>query len=215
MIQNFLKGKNLFIVELLMYKYTKLYEKFQKIWEKKRKICTKIECFFNIPSVPNGTFRNKIDLTSSPLYDIGCYILSLLVDLKIPLEKIKIINKTIKNNKILSLSLSGFYNDLEIYTEFGIKKEYKNSVKLQFGKDQHILFEKFFYGIREKKQILFYKRNKFKFLSIEDNNGFEKIFNCSNSFWLQNQSDRFHNISKVNKKLSSLKTELKLLGNIK
>ena len=80
MIQNFLKGKNLFIVELLMYKYTNLYEKFQKIWEKKRKICTKIECFFNIPSVPYGTFRNKIDLTSSPLYDIGCYILSLLIN---------------------------------------------------------------------------------------------------------------------------------------
>lgn len=214
-IENFLKEKNLFIVELLMYKYTKLYEKFKKTWEKKKKLCTKIECFFNIPSVPYGTFRSNIDITSSPLYDIGCYIFSLLVDLKIPIESLKISNKILKNGKILSLSLSGCYKDLEIYTEFGIKNEYKNLVNLRFGKDNYITFEKFFYGMKEKKQISFRKTNKCKVLIIEDHNGFEKIFNYPDSFWLQNQSDRFQNISLVNQKLSSLKAELNLLRKIK
>ena len=85
-IRGILNDKKNFVTELLMYKYTKQYQNFMKIWEKKSKNCLKIECFFNIPSMPEKTFRKDSDILSSPLYDIGCYIISLFVDLNFSMK---------------------------------------------------------------------------------------------------------------------------------
>jgi len=205
-----LKSNEFFVVELLMYKYTKLYENFINIWNKKKNNCTQMECFFNIPSVNGNTFRDSKNIKSSPLYDIGCYILSLLVDLNISLENLKIHNINIQNNKIINLCLKGVFKKMKIYAEFGMGKEYKNQVKLKFQKDFKIVFDKFFFGVEAEKQIIFEKKNRKRIFFVKDVNGFKKIFEYSNSFWLKNQRERFDNIIKVNQKLSILDREVSL-----
>ena len=174
-----------------MYKYTKLYEIFLNVWNKKKNECVEIECFFNIPGVIGNTFRNSKEITSSPLYDIGCYIISLLVDLKISLENLKIHNINIQNNKIINLFSKGVFKKMKIYAEFGMGKEYKNQVKLKFQKDFKIVFDKFFFGVEAEKQIIFEKKNRKRIFFVKDVNGFKKIFEYSNSFWLKNQRERF------------------------
>lgn len=208
-IQTFLKDKKLIVVELLMYKYTKHYQNFLKIWNNNKHL--KIECYFNIPEIPLNTFRDENDITSSPLYDIGCYILSLLVDLKIPLKNIKIQNVIIKKKKVIKFYLSGFFKKLEIYLEFGIGEEYKNLVRLSVSKNYTIEFNKFFYGRKSDKDVVYKNKNVLEKNSINDQDGFENIFNHPHSFWLANQNKRFVNIIKVNKKLISLTEDLSAL----
>ena len=203
-ISNFLNRKKLFVVELLMYKYTKQYKKFLQIWGKKKNQCIQIECFFNIPDIPSNTFRDNKDIISSPLYDIGCYIFSLLVDLEISLKNIEISNIIIKDKKIIQFYICGFFKKLKIYIEFGIGKKYKNLVRLNFLKDYNIEFNKFFYGREAEKRIFFKNKNILKNFVFDDISGFENIFQHPDSFWLDNQRKRFENIIKVNKKLCSL-----------
>lgn len=205
-----IKSNELFVVELLMYKYTKLYEFFLSVWNKKKNKCTQIECFFNIPDVAGNTFRDSKKINASPLYDIGCYILSLLVDLGVSLENLKIHNVNIQDKKLINLGLSGTFNEKKIKAEFGIGKDYKNQVKLIFDKNFKMVFDKFFYGLEAEKQILFEKKNRNRIFFVRDQNGFKKIFDYSKLFWLKNQRKRFNNIIKVNEKLSALKRELRL-----
>ena len=207
-IQNLVVGKDLFVTELLMYKYTMLYEKFLKIWNKKKNSCIKIECFFNIPCIPKNTFRDNDDIFSSPLYDIGCYIFSLMVDLNISLKNLKIQNVKKFSNQFLQFYISGISNKLQIYAEFGIGKEYNNLVRLIFPQGDIIEFEKFFYGRYSEKNIIYKNKNKSKNIKFFDENGFENIFKYDNKFWLKDQKQRFTNIIKVNKKLNSLANEL-------
>jgi hypothetical protein len=206
--KNFLKEKKLIAVELLMYKYTKQYKNFIKIWNLNKDKYIKIECYFNIPETPLNTFRDNNDIISSPLYDIGCYVLSLLVDLKISLKNIKIFDVVIEKNKFVKFYLVGFFKQLEIYLEFGVEKEYKNLVRLSDSKDINVEFNKFFYGRKSDKDIVYKGKNIFKRKVINDYDGFENIFNYPRSFWLANQNKRFENIIKVNNKLISLTESL-------
>lgn len=208
-INKILINKNVFVTELLMYKYTRLYQRFLKTWSIRKNRCIKLECYFNIPEIPNNTFRDDDSLISSPLYDIGCYPLNLLVDLQISLKNLKILNINRKNKKMMNFKIRGFYKQLEIYLEFGIGKEYKNLVRIKFEEDDIMEFDKFFYGIECKKNILIKNKNKYKNIILEDVNGFEKIFSHPPSFWKKNQIKRFQNIIKVNNKLMSLKKACK------
>ena len=208
-IDKILINKNVFVTEILMYKYTHLYKSFLKTWSKRKDECVKIECFFNIPEIPNNTFRDDYSLISSPLYDIGCYPLTLLVDLQISLKNLKILHINKKNNKMLNFQIKGIYKQFDIDLEFGIGKEYKNLVSLKFSDEKIIEFDKFFYGIECKKNILIKNKKKCKRITIEDINGFEKIFSYPPSFWKKNQRKRFLNIIKVNNKLMSLKKACK------
>lgn len=207
---NKIKNSEFFVVELLMYKYTKLYENFLNVWNKKKNECIEIECFFNIPGVTGNSFRDSKEITSSPLYDIGCYIFSLLADLNISLENLKIYNTNIQNGKLIHLVLKGRFKQLKIHAEFGTGHDYKNQVKLKFNRNFKIVFDKFFYGVKTEKKILYEKEKSNRVYFLEDENGFKKMFEYTHSFWVKNQSDRFKNILKVNKKLSSLKRELSL-----
>jgi len=203
MIYEIIKNNNLFVVELLMYKYTKLYQKFLKIWYQNKKKCTKITCVFNIPKIPPNTFRDNRDIYSSPLYDIGCYLITLLVDLNLSLRNLKIIKIISKKSKVKQFYINGFDNKIEIYLEFGISDKYENYVSLDLEKKSNIKFENFFNGREIRKKIIYKNDNKYFENIICDVNGFETIFKHSHSYWIKNQSLRFDNLILVNEKLSS------------
>lgn len=207
-----LKNKDIFIVELLMYKYNNQYYKFLKTWNKTKHKIIQVKCVFNIPSIPSNTFRDANDIESSPLYDIGCYIISLLVDLKIYLDNLKIKNIEFKNKKIMQFYIEGHSKKIKLNLEFGVGNPYKNSVKLNFINNRSIEFNKFFYGREENKTIIFRSNKRFKKINFKDHNGFEKLFQYPNSNWFNNQEIRFNNIIRVNKKLSTLTKELILFN---
>ena len=155
-----------------------------------------------------NTFRNNADIKSSSLYDIGCYPINLLVDLGINIENLKI-EKTEKTNPhFIEYTITGIFENFEIYLEFGIGKKYQNLVKLEFANNNAISFNKFFYGVEAEKSINFETKNKQKVCLIKDSNGFENIFRKPNSFWLSNQKERFKNIIRVNQILSFLANDL-------
>ena len=114
-----------------------LYEKFLKIWNKKKNNCIKIGVFFLICPASKNTFRDNDDIFSSPLYDIGCYIFSLMVNLNISLKNLKIQNVKKFSNQFLQFYISGISNKLQIYAEFGIGKEYNNLMELIFSTRRH------------------------------------------------------------------------------
>ena len=203
-----LRQNKFFIVEILMYKYTYLYKKFLKLWNKNRYKCTKINCIFNIPDIPKNTFRDNADIKSSPLYDIGCYPINLLVDLGINLENLKIKKNNNSIKHFIDFYITGFFENIEIYLEFGIGKKYQNLVKLEFANNKSISFNKFFYGVDAEKSINFETNNEYKVCVIKDTNGFENIFGKPNSYWLSDQNERFKNIIRVNEILSFLAKDL-------
>ena len=206
-IQNIITSNKLFVVELLMYKYTLLYREFIKIWKIKKKFCSKIECYFNIPDIEPGTFRDNKDVFSSPFFDIGSYIFTLLVDLGFSLDNLNFIRTREKNKKIVQFYISGFSKEIELYLEFGIGKKYKNCVILNV-KGERIKFEKFFYGRKDVKSILSKDETVYKKIFIKDINGFEKMFSMSSEFWFKKQCKRFSNIIEVNNKFDSLVKDL-------
>lgn len=207
-ISRILDYKKNFVTELLMYKYTKQYENFIKIWQKKKNNCLKIECFFNIPSIPENTFRTDNDILSSPLYDIGCYIISLFVDLNFSMKNIRLIDKKTVNDKLTQFYLAGKMNNCEIYSEFGVASEYKNYVKLSLNNDTTITFDKFFYGRSSQKSIMFKNKNTTRNIIIEDLNAFKKIFMLPKNYWIKNQHNRFDDLIKVHRKLKLFTKEI-------
>ena len=142
-INNILLKQNLFVVEAMMYKHTLLYKRFFEYWNSFKDKVTKLECKFLIPSLPKGTFRDELNIASSPLYDIGCYVISLLVDMGIILDNLEIKDVLFKYSKIKKIIINEVINGVEFCLEFGLENEYENFVKL-FTKNEKIKFEPFF-----------------------------------------------------------------------
>ena len=181
LIQRDLKNKNIFVAEMLMYKFTFQYKKFIKFWNKKKNQCNKIECYFNIPEITSNTFRNSDEITSSSLYDVGSYLFSLLVDLKLYPLDLNIINFKKRKNKFLQFFIKSYDKDnIEIYLEFGFGNHYHNSVKVHYLKNYIASFDKFFYGREGEKNIIFQNKKTVKKITTHDINGFEQMFSKKN-----------------------------------
>lgn len=208
LIEKDLINKNVIIVEMLMYKFTAQYKRFIKFWNKKKNCCNKIECFFNIPEIPLNTFRNSDEITSSSLYDIGCYLFSLLVDLKIYPLNLEISKVIKRKNKFLQFIIKGSTKKIDIYLEFGFGNKYYNSVKLHYMKNYSISFDKIFYGREVEKTITLQNNKTLKQVVINDINGFEEMFTKNISYWQKNQKTRFNNLKIVNNILYSLAEQL-------
>ena len=79
---NLSKKNKIFFVENFMHKYSLFYKNFIDFCEQKKGLITSIEIKFLIPTLNIKTFRNSNNINYSVnIYDIGCYITSLLNDL--------------------------------------------------------------------------------------------------------------------------------------
>lgn len=199
-IYNLLTNQNIFVIETLMYKYTKLYKSFYNYWDKSKNRIKKIECKFTIPSLPKNTFRDQNDIRSSCVYDIGCYIVSLIVDLKIKFSKIDIVKITRDKKIIKSVDFNFVNSKFTIECSIGLKKKYENSVKLQLIDDDSFFFNPFFYGRKIDKYIV-EKDNNYneKKYIIKDDDAYRNIFNIKSEIWIASQNTRFKKIIEVNK----------------
>tara|TARA_B100000242_G_C43050578_1_gene490816 strand:- start:2503 stop:3456 length:954 start_codon:yes stop_codon:yes gene_type:complete len=207
--EQYIKNTDVIVAEMLMYKFTNQYKKFIKFWNKKKKQCNKIECYFNIPEISSGTFRNSDEITSSSLYDVGSYLFSLLVDLKLYPLDLEITKIKKRKNKFLKFFIKGSHkHNIDIYLEFGFGNQYHNSVKIHYLKNYIASFDKFFYGRDGEKNIILQNNKTLKKITTHDINGFEYMFSKNNSYWKKNQKERFNKLRYVNNILYSLTIQL-------
>ena len=203
--------KNLILLEGFMYKYTNLYKRFIDNWNSNIKNIKSLRLTFTIPANPINTFREDPPVTSTSLFDIGCYIFSLLADLKI-LDKNSSKNKFLediylkKENHLIYIKAT--FNDISISIKLGIGSSYENSIEFLTSKKKSYKYWPFFYGHPTKKFILSKSNKENKKESFSDINGFRKMFKSTKQNLLVNQTIDFNNmlvvtslIEKINAKL--------------
>ena len=83
-----------------------------------------------IPAYPLKSFRQTRSIYSSCLYDIGCYPISLLVDLKIKVKKIKIIKFKFSKKILQNILLKIYSNNCEVEINLGLSNKYQNFVQI-------------------------------------------------------------------------------------
>ena len=179
-VEKIANNNNVTFYECFMHRYGLLYKEFMAIYNSNVEKIKLIEIDFCIPSVPDNTFRDKNDLKSSVIYDIGCYPFSLLNDLNIINKKINIKNiNNLGDFKKEKFNIEVIANSIKINIKFGIDNSYSNSVIIKKSDGEIIKFEPFFYGRKKEKRIV-YNNNTFeKIRIIEDNDLFKKMFNHS------------------------------------
>ena len=207
-IKNILLKEDLFVVESMMFKHSILYKKFFDYWLKYKKSIIKLECTFLIPSIPLNTFRDGLFISSSPLYDIGCYIISLLIDLGFKLDNLQVNNVLFKRSKVTKIIINNSIDNIELLLNFGLGKEYKNSIKLFTENKKYVEFSPFFYGRAGEKKISHIDNDVINEIFIDDFTAFELMFEIPKDIWILNQKKRFINIIKVNSVLESLSNQI-------
>ena len=194
-IYNIVKNNKIIIVEMLMYKHTKLYDLCKKYFYKKNNLVNKININFTLPSLPKKTFRDEKSIKSSIFYDIGCYIFYFLNDLSISIKNLKIEKIVIKDNRLKLISLRGFHEKLQIHAQFGVNNEYKNNVTFENYNKMSVGFENIFYGRQAKKNVNFRNSFKKKLITFDDINGFEELFKVPHAHWKKFQNVRFEKLN--------------------
>lgn len=207
-------SKNI-VLEGFMHRYTKLYIEFMKFWNKEKNNIVALKSSFCIPEIPKKTFRNKKDIASSCLYDMGCYGLSLLNDMELDLKEIKIKSFEKINSRIINILLTGIVNNISVDIKFGENKDYENYVEIITKKNKTIKFFPFFYGRKALKSIEYCTDDDIRLEQFNDYNAFQSMFNDNRENLILNQKVRINKSLIVTKKLESLAKELKILTNKK
>ena len=197
------------VLEGFMHKYTRMYLKFMKYWEINKEHIVKLRSEFYIPEIPKGTFRDGTSISSSCLYDMGCYGLSLLNDIGLNLEKLKVKEFEKIESKILKIKLTDIIDNIIIEINFGKSNSYANFVEITKSDNEKINFSPFFYGRKAKKSIIHFKNNDIILNKFNDWNAFEKMFSQNLQNLYLNHENRFKKIFVVTKKLEELSTALK------
>ena len=201
-------NKNI-ILEGFMYRYTKMYDDFFEFWKSNKGIIKSLKSCFHIPDIPVGTYRDDDRITSSCLYDMGCYGLSVVNDLGLNLDHIHINSFVREKSKLLKLSLKGMVDNISIEINFGKSKCYENYVQIVSTNNKKITYYPFFYGRGGEKTIVEENENK-EIHNFIDDNGFQKMFNLKLQDLHLTQKQRFKGISFVTKKLENLAYEYEI-----
>lgn len=189
-------NRDIIFVEILIHFNTKIYVEFKNFWNKNKLQISKIETLFTIPEFPENTFRNDEKIESSILFDMGCYPISLMVDLDLPVEKLNIVEVRKGNNIINYIKIIGNLKNIEVSIEIGNQLDYKNFVKINHVDGSNLIFTPFYFGRSGSKQIINSKKDKPK-IQINDINAFENIFKIKKKKWLETQNIRLSKLIKV------------------
>lgn len=161
--------------ECFMYRYGKIYSEFMNIYNRNKEEIKSLEIKFCIPKVPPNTFRSSEAISSSMIYDIGCYPISLINDLaqtkEIDIDKIN----NYGNYKKEKFNIKGRIDDINLNITFGVAPDYENYVLIHLNDNYQIKFEYFFYGRKTEKKITTYKNKIEEIKVINDRNLFEEM----------------------------------------
>ena len=193
-----------FFCECFMYRYSIMNFKIKRFIKNNKKI-RKIDIVFTIPRLPSRSFRNEKKMSSSLIYDMGCYAYSFINENKIKLMKLNLVDVNYKGDiskEKFKIEASGHLNKqkVQLNLKFGIGKKYQNQISIFQNNNRHT-FRPFFYGRKSTKTIAVYKNNKlFTKDTFTDKDAFYLMFDRS----IENWKKEFF----VNKKISSNNIEM-------
>ncbi|MDZ4390687.1 MAG: Gfo/Idh/MocA family oxidoreductase [Gemmatimonadales bacterium] len=179
------------LVEGFMHRYAALYRRFLGEWAAGGEEIEAINAVFMVPGMPAGTFRQKSDIASSGLYDIGCYPVSLLTDLGLPLDELTAMRVDFPGEVDReAVRLSGWLNGVRVDIRTGIDAAYANRVSLTLRGGEEIRFSPFFYGRAGDRTISRGSAAAGTAEVVHDADAFQAMFAVTRSTWLSNQAER-------------------------
>ena len=192
------RQKDLDLIEAFMYKHTILYKNFISFWDQYKPSVKNIYINFLIPDFPKSTFREKLPIFETILFDIGCYPISLLVELFENCINYQNLNISLESNdhisKIIKISMN--INKIDILISVGIASSYQNNVEIEINEKEKVKFSPFFYGQATDKSINYELENNTRIDNFNDINGFEAMFQIKSSDWQKSKEIRFKKIIK-------------------
>jgi hypothetical protein len=205
-LRNIAVKKKLIMFENMMYFYSKQFQLLKKILNKNN--IDEVNINFSIPSFNKKSFRKKNNLSSSILFDIGCYPFSLISYFGFN-NKIYTIDYELKRKKLSSINIFFISKKIKFNILIAIYKPYKNFVKIIYKNNMVYHLNHFFYGKKIKKYNYIYDINKkMKIYKINEKNLFSEIFNYSNQKLLKLSKNQYFIIKKYLISLNQIKKKL-------
>jgi hypothetical protein len=193
------------LVEAFMHRHTELYRRLMRCWRDNRSSIEAIDITFVIPDMPAGTFRQDASLGCSSLYDVGCYALSLLADLDLPLQGIEITGVDSAGDLAKeSVRLAGTTGGVAASVRIGVDASYANIVSLQMKDGKTATFSPFFYGRAGQKTVSHRSAPANANEAFHDENAFETMFAVSRGVWIDSQPGRAKRMIEVTATLQRL-----------
>jgi len=186
------------LVEAFMHRHTALYRELLDAWRSEGPISA-FAAQFLIPEMPtSGTFRNAPDIVCSSLFDMGCYPLSLLSDLGLPLAGLEIAGvKHAGDPDREAVRLAGELAGVKVDLRIGVGPAYANRVSIQSGNGRSTTFEPFFYGRPGERRITVEAGSDSTERTVLEASAFETMFGVSRASWIAGQDARLSQMIEV------------------
>ena len=142
-----------------------------------------IEAIFTIPLDSlgnNNSFRNRLGIENSMLFDIGCYLYDFIWCFNMSNNDFQIYEKKFfKNGKpeFLSLKSKLKHSSQKIFLKFGYSQSYRNEVKFISKYNISYTLKPFFYGRKSQVEIELMKIKKNFAKKYTNKNCFVKMIN--------------------------------------
>ena len=180
--------RNLTLAEGFMYLYHPQIETLKnKIKEPFLENINYVDIIFTLPDSDNKSFRNKSELGGSSLYDIGCYNISLALEIFNQKDP-KILYKKININNLFNIDTSGyaslqFGEDAVCNLFWGMGFGYRNEVNI-LSREGSLYTDKIFSKKEDYKPVLDLRNHYGEVVSHEcgQANHFINMFSYFNSF---------------------------------
>jgi len=207
-IASICKAQGTIVVEGLMHRHTSLYRRFVEYWFIHRNRIDAMDAVFLIPELPPGTFRQGSSIASSCLNDMGCYVISLLAELLLPLADLRLVHLSHFGQGLEKISICGVLDGVKISIKIGVAATYQNVIELQTRDGEIARFLPFFYGRPGKRWITVGSHTSIKKEVLVDVNAFQVMFRVPRLQWLADQAARSARMIAVATCLEALGHEL-------
>ncbi|MAD48442.1 MAG: hypothetical protein CMQ53_03705 [Gammaproteobacteria bacterium] len=192
------------LAEMLMYLENQNVNEFINLIKSKRNQISNIECYFEIPNLPENTFRDETSLGNSLLSDIACYPLSLLAISGLDLNNLNLISDMQMITDHKSFLIEGKSEEIDIFIQVGLSSNYHNKIKIKFRNGDEISAEPFFYGREAQIKINNINGTEKKERIIYEQDAFELMFKRHRSEWISNQKYRLNIMKETSKNIERL-----------
>jgi predicted dehydrogenase len=196
------------VVEGLMHRHTELYQRFIEYWVTHRNRIDAMDAVFLIPEVPPDTFRQEGSIASSCLYDIGCYVISLLADLLLPLPDLRLVRVSHLGQGLEEINICGVLDGVKISIKIGAAATYQNVIELRTRDGETARFLPFFYGRPGERWTILRSHGEIKREVSLEVDAFRTMFLVPRSQWLAEQAARSARMIAVVTSLEALGHEL-------
>ena len=179
------------LVEAFMHRHTRLYSELVDAYRNDSSI-TGLRAEFIVPEMPtSGTFRAAPDIACSSLYDMGCYPLSLLSDLGLPLDRLGVTDVDHAGDPGReAVRIAGPAAGIEVEIRIGVGATYSNSVSIRSPAGRSVSFEPFFFGRPGERRMVISTASSVSERKIPENVAFEAMLAVTRPVWLADQGAR-------------------------